>query len=182
MYSNKLFRFHFKIIKTLLFLHLFLLISRGFLPIIASLWSQRAVRRRHGVVREEEQDIDELSMENVIHFAEFALCIGALIWGHICLLAYKWTSAWSYAWTPWSQQLPNRLKASRYRACQWESKRERARQPRPRPQSYTPLSEFHFSSIALSFSCFLILPGQRFNFQFACWLFSLTWNYKEPFF
>lgn len=40
-------------------------------------------------MREEEQDIDELSMENGIHFAEFALCIGALIWGHICLLAYK---------------------------------------------------------------------------------------------
>lgn len=32
---------------------------------------------------------DEPCMENVIHSAEFALRIGALIWGHICLLAYK---------------------------------------------------------------------------------------------
>lgn len=41
------------------------------------------------MLSEVEQDIDEMCMENAIHFAEFALCIGALIWGHICLLAYK---------------------------------------------------------------------------------------------
>lgn len=110
-------------------------------------------------------------MENAIHFAEFALGVGALIWGHICLLAYKWTSAWSYAWTPWSQQLPNRLKAWRSRACQWEP-RKREKQPRPRPPSCTALSGFHSSAVAPSLSPFLCLPGQQFNFQFAWWLLT----------
>lgn len=100
-------------------------LSRGFSAYLCdSLWSECVVRRGHGALSEEEQDIDEMCMENVIHFAEFALSIGALIWGHICLLAYKWTSAWSYAWTPWSRQLPNRLKAWRCGACQWESEGE----------------------------------------------------------
>lgn len=118
-----------------------------------------------------------MCMENAIHFAEFALGIGALIWGHICLLAYKWTSAWSYAWTPWSQQLPNRLKAWRSRACQWEL-RKRAKQPRPRPPSCNALSGFH--SVAPSLSPFLCLPGQQFNFSLLCDSL-LTWHYTEAF-
>ncbi len=44
--------------------------------------------KRGMVLRLKGQDIDEMCMENAIHFAEFALCIGALIWGHFLVVLW----------------------------------------------------------------------------------------------